>query len=159
LLLECRRPHIVVRSEEPLRPAIPNGPWRCRTAACRQTRPRGDDGQVPCHHPRSAQLLGPRRHCTHPPSAKAAGVHGRHRAANMHVVHIRQVRESHATMERTNATEVVDVNVRDVHNSEASPVSTPPGVVPVTGAERHPSESAPATHTDAETPTATPAPE
>ena len=148
-----------MRSEEALRATVANCRGRCRTSASRQACPRRNDGEVARHHSGSTQLFRPGCYRTNPARSKVARVDCRHRAANMHVTQIRQVREPHAIVQRPEPAVVTSTPSTPTYPAEATAVSTPPRMEPVARTEREPAESAPTAKSGAEAKAAAPSPE
>src|SRR5438270_5760573 len=150
------------RCEEALRTAITNCRRRRGASARRQARVSWHHGKVPRHHARAPQLLRSGAHGANSARTKMAGIHGRHGVANPPVAEVRHVGVAHSAMQRSNPSIVVDVgdvDIGDVHDTKASPVSTPPGMEPVTRSEREPAEAAPSAEADVEPKAPAPSPE
>src|SRR5579885_2300351 len=153
-----------MRSEEALRASVADRRRRCSASAGRQTCPAWNDRQISGHHARAPHLLARGGHCVYTPRSEVTGIHRRHRTEHVIVMNIVDVREPISAMQRTDSTptvhiDVCDVHVGDVDHTEASAVSTPPRVEPVTWTERQPSEAAPSAPTKTEAEASTPAPE
>src|SRR5262249_39887196 len=121
-------------------------------------RPRRNDRQVARHHSCPAQLLARRCHGAHSTSTEVSSVDCRHRASDVLVMQIRQIREPHAVMQRMYA--AVACTVPSVARpAEAPSIPPPPRVVEITRAEWQPAEPPPAAEAYAESKAAAPAPE
>ena len=160
LALKRRWPrHIVVRTEKALRTSVTNRGRRRRSPACRQAGSGRDNRQIPCHHSRSTDLLTRGRDTVDPARSEAARVHGRHRAEDVVVVQVVDIRKSRSAMQRSKAAVASEVPEASARKSEASTISTPPRMEPVTRTERQPAEPAPAAPTDTKSKTGSPSPE
>jgi hypothetical protein len=117
-----------------------------RSPAGRQTRTRRDYWQIACHHACVVQLIAVCCHGSNSTCAESICAHCRHGTANMRIIDSRQVRIPETVVQRCDSAVVIDigyVDVRDVHRSKASTVSTPPGEERIAWTNRQPSEATP----------------
>src|SRR5580692_3041109 len=131
---------------------------RRRAPARREAGPRRNYGQVARHHASAAQLRTACRPSRDPARTEVTCVDGGHRAENVVVMNVGDIREARSGVQRREAAEAVKP-ATEANYAKAASVSTPPRMEPVARPDRKPTEASPTTKTKSEAKARAPSPE